>query len=110
MRAMPTLHRIVLTAPPTVTDFLSDKERGRPQPTEQELLRLWDGLSMYATEAQARRKARGVPALGAFIATVDIPEDGSVRYERTLKSSGHHTVWGDAARLLERVVLPVTPV
>jgi hypothetical protein len=50
-----------------------------------------------------------MPALGGFIAAVDLPERGPIRYERTLRSSGHHTVWGDAALLLSRVV-SVVPV
>ena len=56
---------------------------------------------MFATEAQARRRARQWPALGAYIARVEIPLDESVQVERSLRNSpGHHTVWGDAAALL----------
>jgi hypothetical protein len=79
-------------------------------PTDPEELRLWSGVSVYATEAQARRKARGVPTLGTFIAAIEIPDDGSVQYERTTKSSGHHTIWADAVVLLQYVVLPVSRV
>ena len=100
---MPIFYRIVLTDPPTLYDFQSNRERGRALPTDPEERQLWDGLSVYATETQAHRKARAVPALGGFIAAVDVPEGGSIRYERTLRSSGHHTLWGDAALLLRRV-------
>jgi hypothetical protein len=106
---VPSFYRIVLTDPPTLYDFQSNKERGRALPTDLDERRLWEGLSVYATESQARRKARGMPALGGFIAAVDLPERGPIRYERTLRSSGHHTVWGDAALLLSRVV-SVVPV
>ena len=58
---------------------------------------------MYATEAQARRKAKRVPILGRFIAAVEIPEAGPIRYERTLPSHGHYTVWGDPQVMLNQV-------
>jgi hypothetical protein len=64
---------------------------------------LWDGVSAYQTEAQARKKARKIPVLGAFIAVVQVPENGPITYERTLKSSGHHTLRGDAQTMLDCV-------
>jgi len=59
---------------------------------------------MYRTAAQARRKARAFRFLGGFIATVQIPSDGSFIVERTTSSAGHHTVWGDPRALLACVV------
>jgi hypothetical protein len=100
---MPTFYRITRTDPPTLWDFRSAKDRGRREPESAEERRLWDGISVYATEAQARRKARSLPLLGRFIAAVVLSEDDSVRVERTLSTAGHHTLWGDAALLLERV-------
>ena len=66
---------------------------------------------MYQTEAQARRKARGLPMLGRFIAEVEVPETEAMRVERTTTSAGHHTVWGDPDGLLAAVrrVSPVDP-
>jgi hypothetical protein len=63
-----------------------------------------------ATFAQARRRARFMPALGSFIAELAIPDDGPFEIRRTLPSPGHHTIWGDAGALLASVVAvrPVT--
>jgi hypothetical protein len=64
---------------------------------------VWDGLSVYSTAAQARRKQRSSPVLGDFIAVLRVPLDGSVRIERT-RGEGHHTLWADADVLLSLVV------
>jgi hypothetical protein len=90
------LWRIARTDPPTRDDFVSRAARGEPSPDDPEATRLWDGLSVYDTQAQARRTARRYRGLGAFLAAVDVPLDGRCRIERTLHRAGHHTVWGDA--------------
>jgi hypothetical protein len=97
-----TFYRIVATDPPTVTDLYSQKELGEPprDPDDAEALRLWTGVSVYNTEQQARKKAVRLPFLGSFIAELRIPDDGSVRFERTTGSTGHYTLWGDPAHML----------
>jgi hypothetical protein len=104
-----TFYRIVQTDPPTLVDFLSDVARGRvryPLTSEQHQLR--SGLSVFNTEAQARRKAQDWPNLGRHIAAVEIPASSAIRFERTLRSSpGHHTLWGDPVDLLACVVAVV---
>lgn len=102
-------YRVTRNNPPTVTDFTSHAASGWPAPAQPEGTRLWDGLSVYATEAQARRKARQIPLIGQFIAELQIANEAPVRVERTTTSAGHHTIWGDAAYLLGCVVrvLPV---
>ena len=105
---MPTFYRVTMTDPPTVADFRSDKERGRPAPRTPELLPLWDGLSVLDSEAGAREIGRRFPANGSFIAVLDIPDDGAIRYRRTLRRPGHFTLWGDAAAILARVQFVVT--
>lgn len=97
------LYRVVRTNPPTIQDFLSNLELGRETPVDPEMAELWDGLSVQSTLAQARRRSRISPMLGRFIAAVRVPTDGSIRFERT-RGEGHHTLWGDAADLLARVV------
>ena len=94
-------YRIVRSDPPRLEDFLSNAARGRPLPTDPEFVRLQDGLSTFAELEQAVRKARQYPALGAYVAELDIPETPAVRIERTLqRSRGHHTVWGNPSYLL----------
>lgn len=96
-------YRIVRTDPPTLDDFISNFARGRPLPDDPEDIRLWDGLSVYSTAAQARRQRRRSPILGRYIAVLRVPLDGTVRIERT-RGEGHHTLWGDPDALLSLVV------
>jgi hypothetical protein len=70
-------------------------------------MHLWEGLSVYRTLAQSRRKARGVPFLGQHVAILDVPDDGPIRYERTTRSSGHFTLWGDAEAIAACIVAVV---
>jgi hypothetical protein len=103
-----TFFRIVKTTPPTRRDFASNQEkRGDPRPhLPQHLRRLWNGLSIHATEAQSRRQARENPWLGRYIAELQIPDHPlrPMRWERTVPSNeGHYTLWGDADELLNYV-------
>jgi hypothetical protein len=69
-----TFFRIIRTDPPTITDFMSHAALGIPTRRRgPEALRLRPGISSYAIEAQARRKARGVGTLGAYIARLQVP-------------------------------------
>lgn len=98
-------YRIVRANPPTVADFATDEDQGKAAYDEpDEIRRLRSGRSVYATEAQAWRRLRGAPLLGRYIAELELHDDDPVRWERTLSSPGHHTLWGDAALLLTRVV------
>lgn len=97
-------YRIALTDPPTVADFTSGKERGTPEPNNPAHRAVWDGISVFSTLNQARRKRRTSPVLGEYIAVLRVPMDGSVRFARTLGGDGHHTIWGDPERLLQLVV------
>ena len=105
-----TFYRIVRSNPPTLDDFTSNEAKGRPlRDTAPETRRLWSGLSVNATEAQARRRAKQYPMLGRYIAAVRIPESGSIHWERTTSVPGHHTIWGAPSELLHCVasVVPV---
>ena len=107
---MATFYRIVQTNPPTVVDFLSGFDRGEQPPRrDPEAVRLWDGISVYATAPQARRTARKFSRLGSCLAQLDIPDDAPLRIERTRHHRGHHTIWGDPAYLLGCVaaVVPI---
>jgi hypothetical protein len=101
--AFRVFHRIVRTDPPTLDDFVSNQAKGKPPPDDPALRAVWDGISVYSTLAQARRKRRASPALGAYIAMLRVPEGGAVRYERTL-GEGHHTLRGDPSDILGLVV------
>jgi hypothetical protein len=105
VREVRAFYRIVRKNPPTADDFTSNAAKGRPlRDPSPETRRLWDGLSVNATEAQARRRARQYPVLGAYIAVLEIPVASSVRVERTTGVPGHHTMWGEPEELLRFVV------
>ena len=89
--AMPTFYRIVRTNPPTLADFCSDRVAGRRQPPPA-LRHLWEGFSAFDTEEGARRMAQRFPAIGAFVAAFEVPDEPGFRAERTLSTPGHYTV------------------
>jgi len=98
-----SFYRIVRASRATLDDFVSNAARGRPKPSDPRDAYVWDGLSVYNTAAQARRKRRESPVLGNFIAVLRVPLDGSVRVERT-RGAGHHTLWANPDALLSLVV------
>jgi hypothetical protein len=71
----------------------------RPDP---EVALLWDGISVYATETQARNQAKAKPWLGAYIAEITISEGDPIIFRRTGTGRGHHTLWGKPADLRAR--------
>ena len=97
-------YRVVHSNPPTLIDFTSQKAKGvpmaRPDP---EIALLWDGVSVNATETQARTRAQTLPYLGTHVAELAIAEGDPITVRRTGSSRGHHTLWGDPAELLARV-------
>jgi hypothetical protein len=98
-------YRVVKTNPSTRSDWVSNAERGMVPPDDRpETLRVWSGVSVYATAAQARRMARRYRGHGTFIATVEIKEGSPIRVERTLARPGHHTLWASPEELLAAVV------
>jgi len=83
------LYRLILGVHPMCTDFLSNMVRGRLLPEDPEQARLWDGLSMYETPIQARATGTRFPKVWRSLATVDVPDDGRFRLERTTEAPGH---------------------
>jgi hypothetical protein len=105
-----TFYRVTRSNPPTLRDFLSNvAKRRRPPDDNPETLRMWGGLSVYDTVRHARAQAQRVPAIGSFIATMQIPAEGSIHYEQTTRERHHFTLWGDADHLIACVV-SVVPV
>lgn len=104
-------YRIVRTDPPELDDFLSYAARGRPAPNnDAATTRLWDGISVYDRESRARRKGKGFPWRGrGYIADLHLADDIVISVERTGRSSGHFTLWGDPQSIL-RCVARVVPI
>jgi hypothetical protein len=100
-----SFYRIVKTDPPTVADFTSNSALGRvPKYPDPRVVSLWSGLSVFDQDAQARQKALATPYLGQYIAELQVREDDPLRYERTLRTPGHYTLWGSSDVILSRVV------
>jgi len=100
---MPSFYRAVMTDPPARIDFESHVALGRPHDrTTPETRRMALGVSVNATLAQARTRARYLRL--SFIAEVAVAEGGPIAFERTGTQRGHHTLWGDPDALLAAVV------
>jgi hypothetical protein len=98
-----TFYRIVRSNPPALRDFSSNAALGKSPTGQTDTSPLADGISVTATLAQARRRARRYPEIGAFVAVLEIADDADVRAERTLSSAGHHTLWASPELLLAAV-------
>ena len=59
-----------------------------------DLIAMWSGISVFATESQARAKHRRFPSLGRYLAEVEI-DDEIVVSRQTGFDRGHDTIWGD---------------
>ena len=100
-----TFYRIVKTNPPTLADFTSNLALGRvPKHPDPRVMSLWNGLSVFDQKAQARQKAQEAPYLGRYIAELRILEGDPLRYQRTLRTPSHYTIWGSPDVLLSHVV------
>ena len=99
------LYRLVESSPPTLYDFTSQEVRGRPlRFRSARALRLWSGLSVYRRWLDAASLGSRSPALGAFIAELRGPLNGSIRFELDNGANGHCTIWGPPEVLLDFVV------
>jgi hypothetical protein len=75
--------------------------RGLPVRTrDPHAIRQAEGISAFATRAQARRQAKRYPVLGNWLSEVAIDPARAVHVQRTEGRPGHHTIWGDADSLL----------
>lgn len=104
------LYRLVVADPPTPYDMTSQQERGRPlRFRTAKALRLWSGLSVYRSRLDAEVLGTNSPQLGAFIAELRVPLDGSIRIELDNGLHGHCTIWG-APEVLLVLVVSVSPI
>lgn len=95
------VYRVVKHDPPTLQDFLSNAAVGKLPPPGLRMPEQWDGVSVVTSENEARWRAVRY-SLGDYIATLDILEDGPIRYRQT--SRDHMTLWAEPGEMLARVV------
>ena len=99
-----TFYRFVAAEPPTVRDFASNFQLGRPRrPQAGETEEEWRGLSVFDSIAAARAMLRRVPRFPLrLLARLEFPDDTPVQIKQTF-APGHYTVWGDPQVLLDTV-------
>ena len=106
------VYHLVESASPTRDDFRSYAERGMPYDRDDpEAREMATGVSVNATLAQARNRARVVASLKKyrFVAVLRIPVDGSIPFKRTGRQRGHFTLWADP-QVRADCVVSVVPV
>ncbi len=109
-----TFYRLFVGSRPTRDAFLSDRASGvRDRPSDPNKVRYWEGFSVFATLEQARRLMterasraymKGIVWSEESIAEMTISLKSPIIYERSFRSEGHHTVWGDPCECLKRVM------
>jgi hypothetical protein len=85
----------VRSDPPEARDCWSHKPLGIPllDPNKE---RLWEGVSVFDSLEQARKKARRYPDKGQYIAVLAVESGDVIVYSQTgRRREGHHTLWGD---------------
>jgi len=100
------LYRCVDTNPPTALDFTADVALGKQlrPPLTVERQRLFEGPSAYNALGRAIWRARKLSPPAPYIAVLQIPAEGPIVAEKTLKDPAHYTVWGAPDQIANCVV------
>lgn len=113
MSGLPSFfYRLVRAQEARVSDFQSVmvSESRMPNAVERAQPELWAGISMFDSEAGARRIGQGKPERGTWIAAVRLEAvDPDWIVIGPVGKRGHCTVWASPRRLLDAVAA-VTPV
>lgn len=88
----------------TLRDFMSNRDKAEPQRLKAgETAIEYMGISLFATEEQARAMAERFPRIGRAVAAVTL--SGDMGLARTRRTAGHHTAWGAPEAFLEAATL-----
>ncbi len=103
------LFRIIRGNWPTIDDFKSHKEIGKPL-LDDRWRREWaSGVSTFDTLDYAIQRARVLRfKVGEWVVALDLPDDGSVEFRQTGDDPHHYTVYGRAEVLLALASGPAT--
>ena len=101
---MRQFYRIVRGPVPTIEDFRSARDDGMAH-VDPRYRREWaEGVSVYDNLDYALHRARtNRTGLGRFVATIVIPDDGSIEVAKTMRNRHHFTVYADADQMLALV-------
>lgn len=107
---------MLVSAEAQASDFMSFEELGLPMraPDTSQRRRLWRGVSVFVSEADARDLARVRTPPRTHLARLNtdrLQEGASCRitYEQTGRNAAHYTMWGDAECIMRCVdaIIPV---
>jgi hypothetical protein len=103
-------YRVIKGPVPTLDDFKTHKQLGIPLKNKA-LEREWgSAISVYDEFDYVVGIARRFPRLGSHIATIVVPEDGSVEFAQTMGDEHHYSIYKSAQKVLELVVGESMPV
>ena len=104
------VYRIIKGPIPTLDDFKTHKELGIPL-RNKALEREWgSAISVYDDFDFMVEMSRQFPRLGSYIATIVVPEDGTVEFARTMAVEHHFSIYASASTVLELVVGESIPI
>jgi hypothetical protein len=97
-----TFYRIAKTFPPSADEYRTKRQKDGNPPTNADaaIIRAYDGLSAFDSEAGARRQATRFRILGSKVVRFHLPIAGHISWEQTFQP-GHYTLTGELAQLAE---------
>jgi hypothetical protein len=97
-------YRIIEGPVPTLKDFLTHKELGKPLRVKA-IEREWaTAISVYDDLESAIEQAKKIPSFGSFyIAKIVIPDDEVMEIAKTFKNPHHFSIYAPAWKVLKLV-------
>jgi len=97
-----TFYRIANLFPPSAEEYRTKRQKdGSPPPNAKiEVIRAYDGLSAFDSEAGAMRQGIRFPALGTKVVRYHLPVNGEISWGQSFRA-GHYTLAGELDSLAE---------
>ena len=108
---MRVFYRLMKQSPPMLQDVLSQAALRQPcpRPHDPEFVRKWEGLSVFADEADVRGlgQARNWRP-GIYIATLHVPDDAPLTFEEPEHAgSSHWLIYDGNGRMLDETTADI---
>jgi hypothetical protein len=98
------LYRIIRGATPTLEDFKSARDLGKPLRSQRHEREWAEGVSTFDDLAYAIERAiQNRLLLGRYVATLLVPDDGSTEIAQTTRDRHHYSIYAPAEKLLSLV-------
>ncbi len=90
-----TFYRCVFSYPLVDEDFKSKAALGERMrsPYTEKRRQLFAGVSVYSDREVAQEQAQRFKPPAAYLAELQIPDDGSIAYEHSFRLEAHYTLW-----------------